>query len=540
MPDGSLVRELLRGSDRAAALEADREREQAAADDAERAAIERLEPFTRARQGTYFGNTPGTGGEWLRVMIPHRVALTQSLWIQGVSGGGKTTFLNWLTYQDFQTPNLVVCALDYQGAESGYSRQLLTRVIPGLIAQRGAEWGAEFLRGLRVIAPWQSRKLPTLHITATGGNVNQRAASLVDIFASTTGIGNAEFGPRMLSCTMPSVRLAMRLGLPFPLIPDLMTNEALRTKLVARCGDSALVSYMRDRFLADYRDAGPAVLSRFDRLLGDDATKLATFAPEPFDAADRVEHGWTIANFGGGPVMHRAAWVALTQKATLDAILARRTTKRSPRVVVRVDEAQVGLVSTVQAKELDDALSRMRGRKAALTIAHQHAGQLGEYASLKESLRTNCGLFATFRVPPQSFGSFGCDVPGPLPGMDPTLAAADTRAAWEHVIENLPKRTYLLRVPDLSSATIPVRAPEFDVEALARNVPRELVELVEEGTHGFDRRELAARETAWREALSELTGAADPNMDALARLAEGRRTRGRSRRAMRVEEGEQA
>jgi hypothetical protein len=531
MPDGELLRTLLRGSDQQAALQADRNRLKAAEAGAIREALARLAPFTRTTDGVYVGDTPGRDGQWLRVTIPFRIALALSLWIVGTPGAGKTVFLLWLALLDLLTPNVVGLYYDYQGSESGFSTQLLTKVIPGLIFRLGAEWGAKLLSGLRVIAPWQSRKLPSLHVTAPGGNVNLRAASLVDIFAATTTVaGGTEFGPRMLSFTMPHTRMFIRLGIPFPLLATVMPSDSLRTKLAAASGDESLIAYMRDRCMADYRDAGAAVLSRIDRFLADDTTRLACFAPEPLDATESIEHGITIANFGGGPAMNRAAWTTFTQKASLDAIIARRPTKQSPRIILRIDEAQVGLPSTLQAREIADAVERMRGRRAALAFAHQHGGQLSEYPFLKEALRGCCGTFATFRVPPHTFAESGCGVPDTLlPGMDRTIPPSEVHAAWERVIDSLPKRTFLLRAPDLSNSTIPVRTPDFDVDEFARGVPRELVELVSEGQLGYDRDVLAARETTWLRVLAELATVSDPNVDALNRLARGNGPRARSR-----------
>lgn len=539
MPTDATLRAFLRGSDHDAALQADARRTEEEEQRAVRESLVRLAPFTRSHEGVQFGQTPAPHNEWLNVIVPYRVAHELSGWMQGATNQGKTTLMLSIDAHDFTVPNRVHVRFDYQGSENGYAYQLTHSVIPGVAVRLAPEDGARLLADLRVIAPWQSSKLPSLHLTAPGGNVNVRAAALVDVFAGTTNIAGAgEFGPRMLSLALRGVKVLMKTDTPFPLLQELWTNERVRAALVRCSGDSELEAYARDRLPADFRDAGASVLARLDRFLSDDATRLACFGPEPFEPGELIEKGTTVMNLAGGTPMHRAFWAAFAQTSTLGAILVRRPTKASPRVLVKIDEAHVGLPSADQARLLDDALSRMRGRRASLVIAHQHAGQLSDFPFLRESLRANCGYVVTFRVPANTFAASGSSVPEMLlPGMTGNLTESQNRDVWERVVENLPRRTFLLRAPDLANTTIAVQAPTFEVEKFVAGVPRDIIDLCVEGQGGYDRAELAVREQAWRRAISEIGAAADANLTALERLASGERTRTRRGRRAAAEVG---
>jgi hypothetical protein len=532
-PVDEFLRGMMRGSDREAALRADDERRDAANAEETEKALAILKLFNSGKGGIFCGTTPGPNGQWMGVSLPTRIIHERSGHCEGATGTGKTTFQLYLGLQALTSPGRTNIFCDFQGADSGLANQLLNFVIPGLAMRLPSEEGAELLAGLRVIAPWQNKKLPSLHLTSSTGNINTRAAVLVDTFGATTNVAGAgDFGPRMLGLTLPMTKLLMKRDIPAPLFGAAFTCEPFRNALVAGCDDPELAAYFRDRFAADFRDAGAAVLSRLDRFFLDDATRLACFGPDPLDASDWIERGNTVLGLGGAPPLIRSFWAAFAQTTCLGAILSRRPTRTSPRVLLHIDEAQLALVSTVQARELDDALSRMRGRRAALLFANQHAGQLSEYSFLKESLKANCGFQINFRVPRDTFAASGCETPnGLLPGMSAGVTEAQVREVWMSVVANLPDRTFLLSAPGFAT-TIPVRAPDFDVRAFARGVPKDVVDLAKEGQGGYDRQELAEREAAWRKVVAEIGTAIDPNVDALQRFASAPR-RGNGRRGPR-------
>jgi hypothetical protein len=532
MPFDATIRSMARGSDHEAALAEEASLRQAAEESGARNLLTELAPYTRARDGICFGQTPGPRNEWPNVTIPSRIAHALSGWTLGAPGSGKTTLLCWLAMHDLCNTGCRGMYLDNSGGPSGFAHLLTRHVIPGVVMRSHASEGASLLARLRVVAPWRNRKLPSMHLTGMlpGGNLNARVASLVDVLASTTtSAGAAEFGPRMMSIAARTLKLMVNRGVPFPLTADVMANEGFRAALIKGCGDAELEAYMRDRFAADFREAGAAILARFDRITSDDATRLACFGPESFDVADQLETSTVVCNYDGGSPMHRALWASFFQASAVAAILARRPTKASPRLLLRVDEAHVGIPSTQQARLLDDAIMRIRGRRASILLAHQHAGQLSEYPFLRESLRAT-GYVVAFRVPPATFSASGCPLPARLlPGMG-ELSESEVEEVWSRVVDNLPPRTFLLHVPGLSTASIPVRAPTFDVEAFSRGAPKEIVELATEGQGGHERRELQAREDAWRKVVAELRTTTGPNVDALQRLAEqGTRPRRSSR-----------
>ncbi len=507
-----IVRTLRRGSDRTAALAADREREEEGEARHRAAVVDTLAPYTRHAEGLVFGHTPGLDGSSLTVTLPYRVAHERSAWITGATGAGKTTFLLAITLQDLTTPDRAVIACDFQGSEGGYANRLRHHVIPGLVARFDTAEADGFLGAMRVVAPWRSTTLPSLNLTNAAGPVQRRAAELVDVFAATTG---GDFGPRMLSCTLPLVRLAMVARVPLPLLPEIATNAATRRALLLAAEDPELHSYFRDRFAADFRDAGASVLSRIDRLLMDEPTRAAMFAPHPFDPSSWLEGGTTVIDLGGATPLLRDFWAALFQSTLLAAVLSRRTTRVSPRVILRIDEAQLGVPSAAQAAALDDALSRMRSRRAALTVAHQHCAQLAGHANLLQSLKANAGVIATFRVPQETAAATGVMPDALLPGMDADVTEAQMRDAWTRVIASLPDRHFILRAPALSAASIPVRAPTFDAEQFGSGASAELRARVQEAGGGLTRAALRAHETSWRSLLAEVAQAAEPNVDTL-------------------------
>lgn len=514
------LRALRRGGDHEAALMADLER--TARRDAESVSAydARIAPFVRDRHGVPYGTTFGGGGSWCTVRVPRRIAHERSAMLLGATGTGKTTFLAYLATQDLARPDVVLIGGDYQGADSGFAPRLCDHVLPGLAMRLPPERGAALLAGLRVIAPWKNRLVPSLHLTAPGGSAGMRAAQLIDIFGATTGgAGAGEFGPRMTSLAIPVAKLQVQLNVPLPLFRDTLTNPGFRRGLAIAANDPELTAYMDARFTADFRDAGASVLSRLDQLLLDDVTRLALFAPEPFAPASWLEGGTTILDLGGSSGLHRRFFAANLQSGVLGAVMERRPTRRSPHVVVRIDEAHVGIASPAQAAELDDALSRMRGRKAALTIAHQHLGQLASYPSLVQSLKTNAGAFVAFRVPAESAAATSFILPDAMPpGLGADLPEAQVARAWERVLASLPDRVFFLRTPGLSSASIPVRAPDLDVERFGADAPEDIRALAREGQYGFERSELAAREATWHRVVAELGQVAEPNVVALRRF----------------------
>ena len=466
------------------------------------------------------------------VRLPRKLALGLSSHVVGATGTGKTTAMTAWAAQDVATPGVVSVNLDYKG---DFAKNLTEIVIPWVALKLPLDEGTELLESLRVWAPWSGRKIPSLHLTSPGGSVSRRAVALTDLFVATVGAG--ELGHRQLSVFVPAVKLMMKTGVPFALLPEIFTLPGFRGALLIAAEDPELTSYFENRFMADAREGVVfSILSRFDRFLSDDTTKRALFGPTPFDATVWLEHGTTVCDFGGGLRSHRVFWASFVQHAILEAVLSRPTRRTSPRVAIRIDEVQMGIPTKDQAEELDDALCLMRSRRAALAIAHQHAGQLAEYPSLLSSLRANAGILAAFRIPKESAEATSCVVPEGLPpGIDGKgLTESQVRETWIRVLSSLPDRTFLLRAPTLASSSIPVRAPTLDLEALSREVPEAIRALGRDGQDGFTSEALGLREDTWRRVVAELSTVAAPNVTALAHFAEPEEgVRAPARRALR-------
>ncbi len=517
MPLDALVRRLLRGPDAEAALRSDRERTAAAAESERTREAETSAPYRRG-DGVLMGTTMLSGARSAEVRLPRKLALGLSSHIVGATGTGKTTAMTAWAAQDVASPGVVSVNLDYKG---DFAKNLTEVVIPWAAVKLPVEGGTALLENLRVWAPWSGRRIPSLHLTSPGGSVSRRAVALTDLFVATVGAG--ELGHRQLSAFVPAVKLMMKTAVPFALLPEVFSLPGLRAALLVAAEDPELTSYFENRFPADAREGVVfSILSRLDRFLADDTTKLALFGPHGFDAATWLESGTTVCDFGGGLRSHRVFWASFVQHAVLEAVLSRPTRRTSPRVLIRIDEVQMAIPTAAQAEELDDALCLMRSRRASLQIAHQHAGQLAAYPSLLSSLRANVGMMAAFRIPKESAEATSCVVPEGLPpGVDGGgLTESQIREAWVRALSSLPDRTFLLRAPTLAPSSIPVRAPVLDLEALAREVPEPVRALGRDGTDGFAPEELAAREEKWRRVALELSATREPNAAALARFAE--------------------
>ncbi len=514
----ALTRRLLRlgEGDRPAARRAIRAQLDSAKTEEIRRQLRSVERFVAPTDGLVMGSTtlPNGGAAWVRV--PWRIAHGLSRWIVGATGGGKTTAMLCWKAQDLRDPKVRSIDLDSKG---DYATGLLEVAVPWVATHISPEDGAELLSGLRVIAPWDARLLPSLHLTWTGPAMRERSTALVGLFNATTTSGNA-LGHNQEACFVPLVRLLMSRSVPFALLADVAVRPGFRNALLAGSDDAELRGYFDTRFENEGRGGVlRGILTRMDRFLADDATRLALFGPEPFDSSRWLEEGTTVASFGGGLDQHRRFWASVTVHALVRAILRRRPTRSSPRVVVGIDEVQRAIPSAEQAQDLEDALSLMRSRKASLSIAHQHPAQLADHPALLQSLRTNVGTTVAFRSPAEGSALSHVFPESLPPGVDASrLSEADIRRVWEQVLPGLPERTFLLRVPDLSPASIIVRAPHFDVDALRREVPEDIRAIARDGQEGFTRDDLAARERAWRQAVHELDGAPTPNLDALGRL----------------------
>lgn len=515
----TLTRGLIRlgEGDRAAARRVLREHARAArAEDIQRQLIS-FQRFVDVKDGLVVGSIVLPDETVACVRIPWKIAHGLSQWVVGGTGGGKTTVLLNMRAQSLRNPSVHSVDLDSKG---DYASGLTEVVYPWVALHLPPEQGASLLASLRVIAPWEGRTLPSLHLTFAGPSARERATALVGLFNATVGNGSA-LGHNQEACFVPLVRLLMADGVPLALLPDVATRSRFRAALLASAGDAELRAYFDTRYENEGRGGVlRGILARVDRFLSDDATRLALFGPEPFDVSRWLEEERMVGNFSGGLDQHRRFWTAFTVHSLTRAILRRRPTRRSPRVLVAIDEVQRAIPTQEQAQDLEDALSLMRSRRAALCIAHQHPGQLAEYPALLQSLKTNVATTLAFRSPGDVSALshvFPETVP---PGVDATgLDEAAIRRVWERVLPGLPERTFLLRVPALSPSSIVVRAPEFDIEALRREIPEDVQAIAREGQYGFTREELALRELAWREAVHELDAAATPNTDALARLA---------------------
>lgn len=512
------LRSMSRGDDCRAALRAEAERE-ATVVRSEASEYEAcLAPYTRCQDGLLFGTTGLSGGRSQEVRLATRIAHGTSGWTTGSTGSGKTRGLLGLALQDLATPRTTCIAADFKG---DFSEGLTESVIPWMATQLPPARGADLLMGLRVLAPWRGNGLPSLNLTSpAGGSLRRRAVAIAELFNVTVGAG--ELGHRQQAVFMPTLRLLLATGTPLPLLPDVLTSERLRAGLLELAHDPELTSYFRDRFPADHRENTTySILARFDRFLADECTRLALFGEAPFDPAEWLETGTTVIDLGSGLESHRRFWSAAILHGLVTSILARRVSRGSPKVVVRIDEVHVGIAGQDQARELENALSLMRSRRASLWIAHQHAGQLAEHPQLLQSLRTNTGVQIAYRCPRETASAMATVLPDRLPpGMlRPDATEAQVRQAWELALAALPERTFLLRCPLLGPIGIPVRTPTIDLDRMRRESSPEARSLASEGASSHTRTELALREGLWRQLASELGQAASPNSDALARAA---------------------
>ena len=518
----SWLRSLLRGDDRLAALKADAERGAKAGRTQASEYEACVAPYIRCRDGLLFGTTELPERRIHEVRLAARIAQGSSGWVTGATGSGKTRGLLALALQDFATPHTTCIAADFKG---DLAEGLIEAVIPWLATQLPPEQGAELLHGLRVWAPWNSDRLPSMHLTFPGGSLRRRAIAIAELFVATIAAG--EFGHRQQSLLLPCLRLMIATGTPLALLGEVLNSAALRDSLIDLARDAELTSYFRDRFPADSREGVAfSILSRFDRFISDESTRLALFGEDPFDPAEWLESGATVCDFGGGLGTHQRFWAAAILHGLTTAILSRRVTRESPRVVVRVDEVQVGIASQDQARELENTLSLMRSRRASLWVAHQHAGQLAEHPALLQSLRTNTGVQVAFRSPRETTSAMATVLPDQvLPGiLRHDVTEAQMRQAWEIALAALPERVFLLRCPELSPIGIPVRTPVVDLDSMRRQSLPEARFLARQGARSYSKADLAKRERLWRQLAAELGRAATPNSDALARAVAPRTT----------------
>lgn len=463
--------------------------------------------------------------------LPSTLSHKRSSWVLGATGTGKSRYILSGCIQDLAAGDVGVLLLDWKGESANQFSQV---IVPWVAMQLGPARGAELLRGLRVLAPWSTRSLPSLHLTFPGGDVARRSAALVDLFTAAAGAG--ELGHRQQSLLLPTVRLAMQTNLPFPLIPDVLCRTGLRRALVAAAGDAELTAFFDGRFEVEARETTlGGLLSRIDRFLSDDAVRLALFGADPFDVADWLESGVSVVSLDGAVRVHRLFWSAFIQAALVESILGRRVTPQSRHVVVRVDEAQLGLPTDEQAHALEDALSLMRHRRASLSVIHQHPGQLARYPMLLESLRTNIGVSAVFRCAGEGLAAIRHALPESLPpGVDGAgLPDHRIREAWELALQSLPDRVFVLRAPSIAPSGVVAGTLDLPLEKLAAEVPAEIRAIATEGFGANTRSTLAVRERAWRRTVAELDHVRDVNHDALARdvgvaLASRRTRRARS------------
>ncbi len=324
------------------------------------------------RRGLCLGQRGHLPLPWLPKIYLSEAERRQHLYVLGITGKGKSRFLEGLILQDILAGN--GCGVIDPHAD------LVTNLLGHLAARRFWDDPAQAAR-LTYLNTSQPATCPPFNILATPGDPYAIAQLVIEAFRRTWPEALRE-APQFSNIMLAALVVLIRTRHTLVDLPRLLTDPAWRDERLDACGDEQAIAFFRDRFDRWGRDAPLMIESTLN--------KVSAFAFNPVmrrmlgqrdNALDlralMDRRAILLCDLSGEPETRRLLGSLLVTLLEY-AAFTRHALPASQRVpfYLYVDEFQDFSANDGSAKTLSQVLSEARKFGLHLTLAHQSLSQL--------------------------------------------------------------------------------------------------------------------------------------------------------------------
>jgi hypothetical protein len=194
--------------------------------------------------------------------------------------------------------------------------------------------------------------------------------------------------------------LAIEKNLTFPMLKDLIDNPFFLEAMVSNCSLKDVRDYFRLRFKRENKSSLDSLLSRIDRLLFLDNSRLMLSARGCLDFNELLTDKITIVNLGSAPFGYEdfaKFWGTFILTKIIRAIFQRPIDENTLPAWICIDEWQ-NLLTPEQADQMEKTLSMARFKRCCFTLICQQMGQVAKVSrSLPKITLTNTNKHYFFR-----------------------------------------------------------------------------------------------------------------------------------------------
>jgi hypothetical protein len=461
------------------------------------------------------GTTPW--GE--NISIPASEVLNSFAMVTGGTGSGKTRFglliLRSLIDMVPQTAAMGCCVLDPKGETFAGALYLLKH----RLGELGKAEARELRRRVVIIDFSQRDPLASYNILARWPNADRdffasnRADMLLDLLPGGDGLSLGGSG-----LLRKAILLLSEFGLPIGWLNDLLFDDALRAKLLARSTDEDTVAYFTYQYPNSPKATAAALTRRMEALFSSDALRSTLSGEAAPDFRALQDEGKIILINCAGPNLSRGVRRVLQALLISDfchAVFSRKRT-RSPFLLI-ADEGQNCFVTERLRDQMADFFCMARSFGTHAIILTQAMGAAIRDPRLATVLHTNIRWSFSMRGDPSdaAFLKGALPVAGRKrrpqvnPFEEPSFySPAEERSLALDGIANLPDRTGYLWLKSRAREAFLMRTEDLPMPA-AGDLDQEIQSLRSDPTFGmrqsrkeFDRM-MAERTREWR---AESTG----------------------------------
>lgn len=436
------LRRILRGSDRARAVRAERAAEAAHFAPVREEAMRIRAAYGATGPSAVVLGTAVHGGE--KVAISERALAGHALLV-GPSGAGKSRFATLLYLALLEHGLRRAVVLDPKAELVELCRAALVTLGRDLSAARRAA----LYRSVVQVDLFGSNTLPRLGILAPqpGLDPETHAFEVATLLTSELDQG---VGVRQEAVLHRTIECLIRAALPITVLPAVMEAPVVLDRMAETHGHGELFRTTAARLRRESKDRVLGLQSRAERVLRLKATRLALGADRCLDAADLLDQLALVslaAPQGAVDVSRMLSgllWLLLSQAI-------RRRANGSPRSHLIIDELPTFLMAggPHMADGLEDLLRLARSKGVFMTGLAQEMASLSKVSSsLPDVVRSNVHLFGIFRSVADASWDFALPISGRRP--KPKAAPWDREHGGflERGAETTLLRSTLARLPD--------------------------------------------------------------------------------------------
>jgi hypothetical protein len=449
-----------------------------------------------------------------KVSIPASEVMRSMAMVAGGTGSGKTRFglliLRSLIAMLPQTAAMGCCVLDPKGETFAGALFLLKQ----RIAELGKTEARELRRRVVLIDFSQRDPLSSYNIFARWPNADRdffagnRADMLLDLLPGGDALSLGGSG-----LLRNAILLLSEFGLPIGWLNDLLFDDALRAKLLARSADKDLVAYFTYRYPDAPKQTAAALSRRMEALFSSDALRSTLSGQTAPDFRALQDDGKLVLINCAGPNLSRGVRRVLQALLISDFCHAVSSRKRpdSPFLLL-ADEGQNCFISERLRDQMADFFCTARSAGTHAILLTQAMAAAIRDPRLATILHTNIRWSFSMRGEPSdaAFLKGALPVTGRKrrpqvnPFEEPAFySLAEERSMALDAIANLPDRSGYLWLKSRAREAFLIRTEDLDIPA-AGELDQEIQSLRSDPTFGmrqsrkeFDRM-IEQRDREWR------------------------------------------